>query len=109
MSASLPHEDQVTDGWLTAILHAIDNDPRIRSAKSMVKSRVSDVDGAYSAYYPTITGTGSIGDVSNTDPWFATEKRRFSGSRLLSRFPCSAGKRPWFIRQRPRYAWREPS
>ncbi|KOR29637.1 hypothetical protein TI03_01810, partial [Achromatium sp. WMS1] len=52
----------------TRFNEVITNDPRTKAAAAMVNSKEADVDGSYSAYYPTIRGSGSVGSIDNTDP-----------------------------------------
>jgi outer membrane protein len=47
---------------------AIKSDPRILSSMAEIRASKSEVDGAYSVYYPVVRGNSSYGTVENEDP-----------------------------------------
>jgi len=50
------------------IKNALESDPRILSAHAEIRASQSDVEGAYSVYYPIIRGNGVYGNVENRNP-----------------------------------------
>nr|VFJ58757.1 MAG: Outer membrane protein TolC [Candidatus Kentron sp. DK] len=94
------------DEWSWAILDAMDTDPRIRSAMSMVESRTSDVRGAYAAYLPTVSGTGSLGDITNEDPLVRSGKKDVLGLEIAQPIPLF-GKEKAVVKSAKATLWAE--
>ncbi len=72
---------------------AINDDPRSRAARALVESKEAEVDGAYSAYYPTISSTGSMGDIQNDDPLLRDGQKRVLGLSIAQPIPIFGKER----------------
>ncbi|KOR29017.1 hypothetical protein TI03_03370, partial [Achromatium sp. WMS1] len=60
---------------------------------AMVNSKEADVDGSYSAYYPTIRGSGSVGSIDNTDPLLRDGRKQVIGLELVQPIPIFGRER----------------
>lgn len=76
------HRDPINLLW-----EAVNSDPRVRSARAMVDVRSSEVEGAYSGYYPTVKGTGSMGDLYAADPLVRDGRKKIIGLEVAQPIP----------------------